>query len=57
MDTLIPGAVPEGKRSVWAMDQVQVFDGGPDGDVTTAPNTLFMVQGTFTPWAGERLRG
>ena len=49
VDTLIPGAVPEGRRSVWAMGQVQVFDGGNDGDVTTIPNTLFMVQGTFTP--------
>ena len=49
VDTLIPGAVPEGRRSIWAMDQVQLFDGGNDGDVTTIPNTLFMVQGTFTP--------
>ena len=49
VDTLIPGAVPEGRRSIWAMDQVQLFDGGNDGDMTTIPNTLFMVQGTFTP--------
>ena len=49
VDTLIPGAVPEGRRVVWEIGQVQVVDGGPDGDVTTAPNTLFMVQGTFTP--------
>ena len=49
VDTLIPGAVPEGSRVIWQMGQVQVSDGGPDGDITTAPNTLFMVQGTFTP--------
>jgi len=32
------------------IDQLQVFDGGPDGlAVTTAGNTLFAVQGIFAP--------
>ncbi len=49
-DAVIPGAVPEGKRSVWAMGPVQVFDGGPDGDADTpAGNTLFATQGIFVP--------
>jgi hypothetical protein len=49
-DTLMPGAVPESKRSIWALHQVQVFDGGPDGDVTTTgDNTLFETQGVFVP--------
>jgi Acetyl xylan esterase (AXE1) len=49
MDALIPGAVPERKRSVWALDQVRLFDGGPDGDADTADNSLFAVQGVFVP--------
>ena len=40
----------EGRRSVWELSQVQVFDGGADGDAdTTGDNTLFAVQGLFTP--------
>ena len=32
------------------LGQVQVFDGGADGDAdTTGDNTLFAVQGAFTP--------
>jgi hypothetical protein len=43
-------AAREGKRSIWAMDQVKVFDGGSDGDAeTTGDNTLFAVQGLFAP--------
>jgi len=49
MDALIPGVVPEGKRSIWALDQVRLFDGGPDGDADTADNSLFAVQGVFIP--------
>jgi hypothetical protein len=50
VDTLVPGAVTEGKRSVWELGQVQVDDGGADGDADTASdNTLFMVQGVFIP--------
>jgi hypothetical protein len=49
VDSLIPGAVPEGKRSVWALGRVQAFDGGPDGDAQSADNSLFAVQGIFIP--------
>jgi hypothetical protein len=49
MDALVPGSVPEGKRSIWALGQVQVFDGGPDGVAATAGNSLFAVQGVFVP--------
>lgn len=42
-------AVRDGKRAVWAFGQAQVNDGGPDGDVVTAPNTLFLAQGLFVP--------
>ncbi|MGH2978748.1 MAG: acetylxylan esterase [Solirubrobacterales bacterium] len=49
IDALAPGAVPEGQRSIWALGQVQVFDGGPDGIAATAGNSLFAVQGIFVP--------
>ena len=50
LDTLRPGAAAEGKRAVWALDQLKVYDGGPDGDAdTTADNSLFAVQGVFVP--------
>jgi hypothetical protein len=45
----MPGAVVEGKRAIWQMGQAQVFDGGPDGNVATADNTLFATQGLFVP--------
>jgi hypothetical protein len=49
-DAIAPGAVPEGNRSIWALDKVEVYDGGPDGLAsTTAGNTLFETQGVFAP--------
>ena len=50
VDALIPGAVPEGRRSVWEMGPVQLFDGGADGQLSTGSgNALLLVQGTFIP--------
>jgi uncharacterized repeat protein (TIGR01451 family) len=48
-DTVVPGTVKELKRMVWQLGQVQVRDGGPDGVVSTADNTLFAVEGVFVP--------
>jgi Tol biopolymer transport system component len=48
-DALVPGTVKQGKRGVWEFGKVRVFDGGPDGDAETAPNTLFAAQGIFVP--------
>jgi hypothetical protein len=45
----VPGAVKEGKRSIWQLGQIQVSDGGSDGLVGTAPNTVFARQGIFVP--------
>ncbi len=45
----IPGAIKDGKRKVIEVGQVKVNDGGPDGLFTTAPNTVFAVQGLFVP--------
>jgi TolB protein len=41
--------VQEGQRTIVQITQMQVFDGGPDGRIATADNTLFMVQGLFIP--------
>jgi hypothetical protein len=48
-EAIVPGAVREGKRSIWQMGQVQVYDGGADGNPATADNTLFARQGVFVP--------
>jgi hypothetical protein len=48
-DALMPGAVKEGERSIWALDKVNVYDGGADGDADTAPNARFLTQGIFVP--------
>jgi hypothetical protein len=49
-NAIAPGLVLDTKRAIWQMDQVQVLDGGPDGDAdTTGGDTLFAVQGIFVP--------
>jgi len=56
-DALVPGAVVERERSVWALGQVQVKDAGPNGTGYAAcPPTcgdgdeaVFMRQGIFVP--------
>jgi hypothetical protein len=48
-DAVVPNTVKEGRRSVWEMDKVQLFDGGTDGVAGTDPNTLFLTQGYFVP--------
>jgi len=50
VDTLVPGAIKETRRTIWQMGQVRVFDGGADGDGSTAgDNTVFAAQGVFIP--------
>jgi hypothetical protein len=39
----------DGLRTIVEFGQIQIFDGGPDGDVNTADNTVFMRQGLFIP--------
>jgi len=48
-NAVVPGAVKDNKRATVEIGQVQVRDGGPDGLVSTEPNTLFAVQGIFIP--------
>jgi hypothetical protein len=49
LNATIPGAIKEEMRMVFEFAQVLVRDGGPDGDVTTSPNTTFFTQGVFVP--------
>jgi hypothetical protein len=49
LDTLIPGVTAERSRAIWAVGQVVVNDGGPDGDAETQDNARFAVQGIFVP--------
>ena len=47
---LVPGAATEGRRGVWALGRIAVYDGGADGDANTpAGDTLFATQGVFIP--------
>jgi hypothetical protein len=48
-DALVPGMVREGNRGLWELGQVEVHDGGADGDLDTADNTVFARQGLFIP--------
>jgi prealbumin domain-containing protein len=48
-DAITLGAVVESKRTIWQLGEVDVFDGGADGNPSTAPNTLFATQGVFVP--------
>jgi dienelactone hydrolase len=48
-DSVLPGVVKEGARAIWELAGLDVFDGGSDGLVSTAGNTLFARQGIFVP--------
>jgi hypothetical protein len=45
----VPGAVKDAQRAVVEIQQLQINDGGADGLVGTADNTIFGVQGIFIP--------
>jgi PKD repeat protein/glucose/arabinose dehydrogenase len=49
LDAVTPGIVRERTRAIWELGQVQVDDGGPDGDADTPNNSPFMRQGIFVP--------
>jgi hypothetical protein len=49
-NTLVPNAVVAGERAIWQIGQVQVYDGGADGNPdTTGDNPLFLDEGVFIP--------
>src|SRR3954465_15397870 len=45
----VPGAVKDTQRANIEIAQLQLNDGGADGQVATTDNTLFEVQGIFIP--------
>jgi hypothetical protein len=49
LDALVPGIVPEGKRSNWELEGIVVYDGGPSGDHSTGSPTPFLVPGVWVP--------
>jgi subtilisin family serine protease len=48
-DSLVPGVLTDGNRTIWELGQVKLFDGGADGLAGTQPNTLFADEGLFVP--------
>jgi hypothetical protein len=48
-EAITPGAITEGKRTIWALESMRVYDGGPDGQALSQDNTLFAVPGVFVP--------
>jgi hypothetical protein len=50
MDALFPGLVKEKRRAVWALEDIEILDGGPDGMAATPEgDTVFLRQGIFAP--------
>jgi hypothetical protein len=50
LENIIPGGIPDSKRTVWELGQFQIWDGGTDADgSTTGDNTRFAVEGVFVP--------
>jgi hypothetical protein len=57
VDTIVPGTIVEGRRSVWELGQVEVKDAGPNGTgYASCPptcgdgdETTFLRQGIFVP--------
>ena len=43
------GISPEGQRSIWETQTVEIDDGGPDGVASTLDDTPFVKQGLFVP--------
>jgi hypothetical protein len=48
-DAVAGGTVLEGRRSVWELPAIRVFDGGSDNVASTSPNIAFARQGLFVP--------
>jgi glucose/arabinose dehydrogenase len=48
-DAVTPGVIKEAMRTVWQVGQIDVTDGGADGQVGTPDNTVFARQGVFVP--------
>ena len=50
VNTLLPGAIVDGRRAMLETGPAEVYDGGADSDADTPTgNGLFMRQGVFVP--------
>jgi hypothetical protein len=50
IEQIVPGGIGDGRRTLFEIASLEVWDGGADGDgQTPADNTLFAVQGLFVP--------
>ena len=48
-NAIVPGAVKESQRAIVETQQIYATDGGADGLVSTADNSVLAVQGVFVP--------
>lgn len=48
-NAIAPGAVTAGRRAIWQLGQIQVYDGGASGVAGASDARLFMDQGIFVP--------
>ncbi len=48
-NAIVPGAVTDGKRAIWQIGSVQVYDGGSTGTAGASDATLFEDEGIFVP--------
>ena len=49
MDAVVPQSIPEAKRSIFQIGQLEVYDGGPDATFSTSDNRVFARSGVFVP--------
>ena len=48
-NAVVPGSVKDNQRGIVEIGQIHVNDGGADGQVATAPNTVLSRMGIFIP--------
>jgi hypothetical protein len=48
-NAVVPGSVKDTQRGIVEISQLQIFDGGQDGLVSSPDNTLYSVEGIFIP--------
>lgn len=49
VNALVPGTVVSGRRAIWELGQIQIWDPGPDGTFGDADDAQFLRQGIFVP--------
>lgn len=50
VNALVPGLAKEGRRTIWQLGQITVWDAGPDSNVNTpAGDAVFLRQGIYVP--------